>query len=394
MITADAKENWMLLKITCATIAASFLLTLLFSCSSKDNTLGNSNLEIDTLSIEIGNKALSNYNTLANDIYQSDGMNFMVCYNYLSHEIDFFNLDSSKYLRTLKLDPFGPNAVRAFSFLHHYQGKLIVLSGLELAILDMNGKLLGKRLTPKWFESNGTKYRLAVSMFINNFDTGFGIDSVNHKIIHPIYPLLKKSNPDYFKSMLLCSLDFDSLKPIPMNAHYPVYLQNHNLFEEKDRPQILVKGDSVVFSFASHPDIFIYRMTTMDQITKKIECKKYPPIMPSNSGKYSNSSSMTQYFFNEGSYLPLKFDPYKKLFYRIFILPKAENQPDSTDTRKLLVLNQNFEVLKEVSLPAGLDTDFFPTPSGMIFQFEKYFKNDHTYSLALLRIKGLQSKSD
>jgi hypothetical protein len=366
-----------------------FALPLVFmSCNPGTDSPGTDDIVIDTIAIEIGNAGLTNYNSPALAVYTRNGSNYMVCYNYFAHELDYYNLDSTRYLRSLKLSSSGPNAIRTFSFLACDPHRIFAESATDFTILDHTGNVFGKILTPNWFESDGVKYRLATNMYVGNYDTGFSIDSANQRIIFQIYPLMKKSSGDYFKGYALASCTFDSLKPVALQATYPEYLQRLDRFDEMDRPQIMVKGDSVIFSFASHPDIYIYSLKNSLQTTKKIASKKYPPITPSNNGKFS-PQDLLGYFDKVGNYLPVKYDRFNQVYYRIYIPPKSESSPDSSDNRRLLVINENFKVIKDIPIPKGLETYYFPTRSGLLFQFETYYRDDHTLSLALMRIKDL-----
>jgi len=364
------------------------LQVLLISCDNGTILSGTDDIIIDTIAIEIGDSGLTNYNSPAIDMYEDHGSDYMVYYNYFTHELDFYDLDSARYLRTLKLSLSGPNAIRTCAFLACYQDRIFTESATDFTVFNHDGTVLGKILTPDWFESGDRKYRLATNLYISNYDTGFAIDSVNHRIIFPIYPLMKKSSAEYFKGYLLAYCTFDSLKPKTLKATYPEYLQKLDRFDEMDRPQILVKGDSVIFSFASHPDINIYSLKNGNQTTKKIAPKKYPPIAPSNNGKYS-PQDLLGYFDKVGNYLPVKYDPFNQVFYRIYIPPKSESTLNSLDNRRLLVLNENFKVIKEIPIPKGLETYYFPIRSGLLFQFETYSKDDHTLSLAVMKIKDL-----
>lgn len=364
------------------------LLLLFISCNPGTDFQGTDDLVVDTIGIEIGNTGLTNYNSPALAIYTKSGSSYMVCYNYLSHALDYYNLDSARYLHSLKLSSSGPNAIRTCMFLVCDADRIFAESVTDFAILDHAGNLLGRILTPKWFESEGVKYRLATNMYIGNYDTGFAIDSVYQRIIFPIYPLMKKSSMDYFKGYALASCTFDSLKPVALQATYPEYLQKLERFDEMDRPQILVKGDSVIFSFASHPDIYIYSLKNGHQTTKKIASKKHPPITPSNNGKYS-PQDLLGYFDKVGNYLPVKYDRFNHVYYRIYIPPKSDSSVDNSNNRRLLVINENFKVIREILIPKGLETYYFPTRSGLLFQFETYYRDDHTLSLALIKIKDL-----
>jgi hypothetical protein len=47
------------------------------------------------------------------------------------------------------------------------------------------------------------------------------------------------------------------------------------------------------------------------------------------------------------------------------------------------------KIICEIPVPDGLFYDYFPTPMGLLFQFENYFKDGNTLSLALMNVRDI-----
>jgi hypothetical protein len=240
--------------------------------------------KIDTLDIDIGNTGLNNYTTLANDVFVAYDSVFFVCYNYLNHSLDYFNISARRFLHQIALHSAGPDAIPNLYYLRHYNSKLYAIGSPFFLITTLDGKVLQKLSTSSWFEDENVKYCMATNQLIANYDTGFAIDSVNRKIILPIYPLMKKENFGYFKTKSLGYISFDSLSPNALETQYPPYLQKADRYGQMDRPQVFVNGDSILFSFASHPDIQIYISSRRIQKSISLVSDRLPLIKPMEAG--------------------------------------------------------------------------------------------------------------
>ncbi|MEX0883474.1 MAG: DUF4221 family protein, partial [Cyclobacteriaceae bacterium] len=121
-------------------------------------------------------------------------------------------------------------------------------------------------------------------------------------------------------------------------------------------------------------------------------------ILPMD-GKFLNLSSIEKwtYFIQSDSYGPILWDPYRKLYYRIFLkgISNADNLTGKGDLYKnmsIIILSENFSYLGETELPGSIyeSNTFFVTKEGLAaFNYNAYKEDENFLSFDIFELVEL-----
>ncbi len=183
-----------------------------------------------------------------------------------------------------------------------------------------------------------------------------------------------------------------------LNITYPDYF-NKNEYTVSLRSCARIHHDSLhIYSFKVSPEVYVMNMNTHAKDTLNLACSIQNEIKPfsalSRKKTDGKSQSVYDYFSTVSRYIHLIYDPYRKLYYRIYFhgqeLKDENGLFNEYLSRKtfLLIFNSDFEKMAEIELDTKkYNHDLFPTSQGIAIP--RRTKVNEKYQYDIYEISGL-----
>lgn len=355
------------------------LFAVLLSCNNKDNvrnddyTLSPSE---DCISIPIDDNT-SCYSTSIFTHTTSKGVTYLTMENTQTNELAFYNLDSLKLSKKIKIDQTGPNGIGRI--MGHYVidlENILVYSVNRLSICKIDGS--GKLLNTYNLQSNSDIFvpHPPVSKIYNPI---VKIDSC----IYLYQALMNKTegyDGDELEKYPLCieiNLKNEQAKTLPLT--YPRLWESKNVYNKYTASRDY-DGENFIYSFFISDFIHV---TSDNKIFKKYDCRsKY------TKGQLINYytpdiNAMKREDIENASYGSVVYDKYRKVYYRFFYpkceLDKNEDISILSKTKKefsIIILDSKFNIIGESLFPENryIPEMFFVTKDGLYLS-ENNFKS-------------------
>ncbi|MFA8450128.1 MAG: DUF4221 family protein [Bacteroidales bacterium] len=151
-------------------------------------------------------------------------------------------------------------------------------------------------------------------------------------------------------------------------------------------------------NFEANDTLFVYNSKGKFLFKKNAGSKTNPIFIKEDKQKRHLISYSMKYNYKSPAYLRMVFDPYRKLYYRLFKFPFQldENSINAVSTKdftwSLIILDKNLEVIGEEIFPTfrGITMPFqiIPTPEGVWISHYSLsdLKNKETLKLGLYKI--------
>ena len=304
-----------------------------------------------------------------------------------NNAIHIYDFEANKFIKSTKFQPEGPDGVgtniTGFRFEKNDEIYLYSYWDKKVYVVDEFGKLKEK------YEIN---------------DNG----SLKYPVLSPNNnrPILKKGNKLFFAGTLYKTLKKEEIGS-PFVA-LDLEKKSHTLLGKY--PEKTFEGDwdnkcETFFDYNASIGKFVVAFAISDSIivTDLINPNKdkhyfagsslLPEVKPMNANydyEASSPEEMISYVIS-GTYWSIKYDKYRKLYYRFGILPKSlEDFKAALPTKFFIaVLDENFQHLAEAILPESLYPPMAViTPKGLLIpNKEKYDQQDDLLSFDVLTFK-------
>jgi hypothetical protein len=350
-----------------------------------------SSLSTQAFTIPLNFKGMSIYEGSNNTILNTNGNTYFFAFNHLSSEIDVFSINELKFIKRIAIPTGGPNSFYSVNFLRVFNNNLVVEDGPFMHTINLTDLQFNRYDIRDRIDYHDRIYFLTTSLFVANFDTGFTIDTTSGIAYFPLYPGMRKSNPDYWSGKIICRALLPEFKFQPLDMEFPELFKQGNHYGEMDRPQLMIKGDSLIYTFTSDPTIYVYN--TKSKIlteTKPGGADAFLPVEPYAKKGLTIFENTFEHAYTVGNYLPMTYDPWKKLFYRIRrpSRQKGEYLDPTKDINILMVFDEKLTLLSQHYLPQNLHYFFHVTPKGLFFQVkESSHEPDENFYFVMLQIR-------
>lgn len=381
-----------------------FILFLFFSCKNdfnEDSYKKTLTFSIDTISININDYQLFDYTYYS--IYETDSLAYFYGYNQPLHSIDKFSLKGEKFLKSIPLNPDGPNSVDIpFDFYVHNEDSIFYYgSNYSLDIIDESGVIINSNL----LESTRNFTKLAEQ------NVGFLAHPIYHKLyfdskinsvfFHSYSVESIPNNSKYYQTPILVEINLETAEVIDYPFYFPnPYQKEGEYLGEYMNPNIVVEDSLIIFSFPNSPVINVYDRKLDKLVSKEIKSRfTKNSVEPLPSETYSEIHLRLNHLIENPYFFRTLFDPYKNLYYRIH---RGEHpNPDlslgnynlSYTRDYLSVFDSDFNLLEEIELPAKTYNAllFFVTNEGLNLPYSHYLNPNldenklvfHTYKFKL-----------
>lgn len=364
-------------------------IVIIWSCDSRrgSNYLNYDEFIVDSVSLKLDNST-------SLDFYYIHTFNeYLVSLNQITNSIDKYSLETGELVKRIEFPVNGPEGITGVlqGFTYHNPDSIFVF---------IKGKLNGGIL----FNENGefldrirhTDVQSEARTLINHASTGGNPTiKIGDKLHFMRYPLFDTYNPsninDLYPLSLIYDLNsneliFDSLITFPEYYHDEIW----SIFDLTFSRAINDKSQSIL-SWPLLEHLLLYDPNSKNIVVKDAKSKFHQnstkPFPGTPRPDLPDKTTLSNI-----RYRSILFDPYRKLYYRIAVLPLKDVEgkqyfPNSYEQEfSIIVLDQDFKKLKEVFFP-GKTYNFFNvkvSKQGVILLRNNEF--DETLNEDLLKI--------
>ncbi len=371
-------------------LAIIYTLLLFSSCQTdkgKIKSIQNLNIIVDSFQIKINPNCLPLYYT--SYVATIDGNEIFIGYNNQLHSFDLFNLDEGNFVKQILLEHRGPNGIPNIGKFVACEDRIMVKANPYYAVLDFNGVVLNKiKPIDLFLEQNIRNYTLGRGISMSNTNT-LCYDCTNELLVIPVYPTLLQNDPGYYESSFMALIDLEKLSLKIIDLPYPEIFRTGKFYGNLDRPNFILKNDSIIFNYRNSSKIYIYVLksgkTIIFNILSSNSKNESDPI------SYESLSDIKKIIRHEGTSLqfhPVKYDPHQNLYYRVHNARAEKGKMLMSAKSYLTIINDDFDKISEYVLPGS----FFPVSNisskGILFQKKESYISDFntiTYYIISLR---------
>jgi len=343
-------------------ITALIIVTLISSCVKNDTyenietkLAKNESIEfeIEDVKIAIDSITYPSYSKFQNTLFNDTS--YLVGFSGRMNSLDFFNLSSKEFSKHVKIDRKGPNGIDQISgFYVHNWDSIFIISFHRLVLIDSSSIV----------KSSYDLFELGIQDFEGDASIGvdLGIDlhyskqrnSVFVKYVPRDVPFGSK---EFYSKPFLAELSLDSLvlKTIPFE--YSVYVRD-NYLASMDRPHVSFEGSMIFCCFKGESNIYSFDLKnerTKEYGGRSSYSKSFAAPLERNASREEKSRHRVE----SVSYLNLKYDPYRDIYYRLHfgdIKHKAsDSMEDINATYRekglyMMIFNSKLELINETVL--------------------------------------------
>ena len=276
--------------------------------------------------------------------------------NMFNNIVYMYNYDSKELVRKILLK--GNRKITGYEFIDWDSIFVYQYSNYELTLQNGKGEIIKKSIIPPQPGKNGY-YSMPTTLspvtFLNNIIYLVGGHLTTEKANHLSKPVAR------------FNLVTDELDYV---YHYPEVYQNTFYGGSNYRMDI-----SYVYNFDD--SVFVFNFPASEElfITQRFYCA--PSFLAGKIFKYpyKGMDKSFEYAANNPFYLSILYDKYRKVYYRVCLLPAdwSEGKHYSRDL-SVIILDKNFRFLGETVLKNGKDFQLsyiqntHVTPDGLLFQ--------------------------
>lgn len=343
-------------------------------------------LSIDTLNIELDSISLDVYEQ-GTCIFEYNNSILFAGYNKHSHSIDWFDLIAQRIINHTFLERQGPNQIIGdiHGLFIHNMDSIFINDGLYLSIIDVDGKL-----------------KLKIR---NEFPTEFGMASLTNSATSKLY-FYAKNNSIIGKAFIGTSKQLDKT---PLFLMYnlknnncelifsPIseYYMKYSGFNEWIN--VTYKGDSILYTFTSGPDIYIYDLRTNSGtiLNQKSNLSKNKM----SSIYYDDPEALWKHYIENPRFFQLNYLPESKVYFRLHWKEsqyKISNDQFITPYDKTIIIsifNEELSCIGEFELPLNTYLIGYEeiTSIGLIINANNPKRKDYDYKKMELHIISLKN---
>lgn len=343
-------------------ITLLFIVTLISSCTKNQNyenletkPARNDRIEfeIEDVNIAIDTITYPSYSKFHNALFNDTS--YLVGFSGRMNSLAFFNLSSKEFSKHVKIDRKGPNGIdQISSFYVHNWDSIFIFSYFKLALIDSAGTV----------KSNYDLFELGIQDFEGDasIQVDLGIDlhysrhrnSVFAKYVPKDVPFGSK---EFYSKPFLAELSLDSLdlKTIPFK--YSIYVRD-NYLASMAVPHVSFEGSMIFCCFKGESNIYSFDLE--NERTKIYGGRSsYTKSLAAPLERNASREEKSRHRVESVSYLNLRYDPYRDLYYRLHfgdIKHKGSDDMDAINATYrekglyLMIFNSKLELIEEKTL--------------------------------------------
>lgn len=291
-------------------------------------------------------------------------------FDYLSKKLNIISIDECKLIKQIDLNKSLSKENYFESHYFHNFDSIFIQEHKNIKLIDTEGNI--KFSIPVNQSEENSKMTLSNLSYF--FPIVYDYSFSKNLLIGQYCSGCRFYEKKYFQQNIETSLNLSTMKFQETQFIYPQKFQE-TYFGFATFVYRTLKDSARIFTFAADANIYI-----LDRETGTVEIKggksKYDTTIKALSlDDKNNSNKKMNHLILSPLYCELLWDPYRKLYYRIFLKEQPEKKADGSYSiwadkpRVLMVFDENFNLIEELELSP-----------------------DYSHSLALVTSKGLLIK--
>lgn len=333
-----------------ATIVAAFFVCI--ACNENSNKTENTAKEID---IELGNFSLDHDTLLLSYpmVNKMVGEDSFLTFDQKSFRFVLFDFQAQKPIWQQKIEREGPNSLvgSAKDALLRNDSLFVLTLGHEFAIFNPKGERV-LYFGPKEVEGLRENFRFSEVGF-------FGQDKiVFSKVIYSaVYPKPYDQRESIFTIFDINTREFEDL---PIYHPYEELLkdQSRGFYQGVSEHFFTINDNLLVYNFRWGSTIYTYNLNSAKQASYPVQSEHIPNIREYISAKdLRDIPKLVEYMGSGPHFISTNYDAEHQLYFRGYYELVKNTAGESEKKNYLMVLDKNFEILKELEIkqPSGND---------------------------------------
>lgn len=348
-------------------LRVGIFLPILYSCNEQKEKIGSGSFSIDTLSIHVPDKLLSQYYSFSVSVVKNN--DHLMAYNNVNHQIDRFDLTNSEFIRSYAIQSDGPHKVkdvRTFA----YQDSLFFIEGSQhVTILDESMKVKKRILINKVKEEFDPKMTGGYGVIDGKF-LAPAFDVVNNSYFLPICNLIQRGRTgSYYDPFVLTISLGDTLADSIDKIKHPSSIRK-NFYSTLEYPHFAFHSPYLLISFLYTPEVLMF-----NTITNTYKEHSFPGLSisrlaePTSFNRHNDFPERNKYLNSSIKYYPLMYNAHTNLFARVI---KDRTDPEegyfAWADNYFSLYNQEKKHVAEWHLPSSFDPKFTQGKRDYYFQ--------------------------
>ncbi len=359
-------------------------LSLLFSCQYNPDKADNNSDNIlfskwDTIAIRTGGNPLSIHN--APIIYRNDNVELYVNYNNTANSLNLYSLDSLAFVLKIEFYSSGPNKATIMGEYNLFDSLVVVKKHNRIQLINFSGEVVEELTLRQMCPEMDEHYSLRTGggVYFSNLRRLF-LNPATQSVIFRTY---NKENgyENIYKNPCFCEYNFDTQKGTAYRVKFPDEL-SHEYYGDLEYPNIILKGDSIIYNFPFKAAVYIYNMKTQKTEVREFEANHIPSVA---EGKPLNGKKdvMTKSEILSGpKYHQIDYDPHTNLYYMLYSQKRIKDKPTP---KYLIVFDKDLKKLGEIDIDPEFYPEFAISKRGLLFRNKDDYHFD-TLTLHVLNV--------
>lgn len=315
-------------------------------------------------------------------IFNENGEEFYANYNNDINSLIVYNLDKGNFDSKVTFFSTGPNKIDGLTQYVVWGNKILRQSLYNINIVNFSGELEEtlelKDINPKLDETHS--FTDGPGIKIANFKS-LSLNSTSQSVV---FNLFNKEDryKDLFKDPTFLEFNLNTRELTPHKVVFPDDI-NKRFYGPLVYPNIITKGDSIIYNFPYKAAVYIYNKKTGETIVKPFIVDNILPTVEGLDLSQKGNNSLLIHFFNGEAYYRINYDTNRNLYYILYSQAKVDDEPV---LRHLIVFNKSIEKLGEIDIPTDFSPNFAISKKGLLFRNVKDDSFD-TLTLHVLNVE-------
>ncbi|RYY38060.1 MAG: DUF4221 domain-containing protein [Sphingobacteriaceae bacterium] len=335
------------------------------------------------------------YIQVYNDKTGTQNFTFLNKYN---KTIYFYNYQTQKFIKKIEIDVSrfkSPPSPLAY-FIKSADSIYVFCKSMELLRIDSNGhtlestSLIGNQnfLKGNWVSQYPQYHEQSANPFM----------MTSTELLFPGQSIFSLADDQINSFRFLTHINFQTSK-VSFSHNYPRELYgfgydwNGQIYTEP-HTEIMPDGNTVIFSFPVSHNLYIGNLKNEAYTTVFGGSNEAGKISSLKPGSHTDDE-MISHIIKNYEYAAIRYDKYRKVFYRIMLKPaEASNNPGSHNFKDkpiaIIVFDENFKYLGETTIGKCLNFNIlntFVTQQGLNIQYQAADTDESAFNLRILNIE-------
>ncbi len=314
-------------------------------------------------------------------IYRNDNVEFYVNYNNTANSLNLYSLDSMAFVQKIEFYSSGPNKVTIMTEYNLFDSLVVVKKHNRIQLINFSGEVVEeltlKQMCPEVDEHYDLRGR-----------GGAMIGNLRRLFFYPatgsvIFRTYNKENgyEDIYKNPCFCEYNFDTRKGTAYRVKFPGEL-SHEYYGDLEYPNIILKGDSIIYNFPFKAAVYIYNKKTKKTYVDEFEASHIPSVVEGKPLTGKKGLVMKSEIFFGYKYHQIDYDPHTNLYFMLYSEKDIENKPTP---KHLIVFDKSLKKLGEIDIDPELYPEFAISKRGLLFRNKDDYHFD-TLTLHVLNV--------